>query len=144
MSYNTVFKAKSKKNNTLGQNEKDYNKKSNIFKGNNYHLAWSRSSFIIVICQRQIGNHYEVLSFYKIYIPIAYETVFDIVEFFALCNWRVLLNNKRLFLYGLLPLICVINFCKWQFKVKTVNTINAITTNAWIILNVAAELYDLI
>lgn len=33
MLYNTVFKAKNKKNNTLGQNEKDYNKKSNIFKG---------------------------------------------------------------------------------------------------------------
>lgn len=111
---------------------------------NNYHLTWSRSSFITVICQRQTGNCYEVLSFYKIYIPIAYKTVFDIVAFFALQNWRALLNNKRIFLYGLLPLICAVNFYKWQFKVKTVNTTSAITTNVWIILNVAADLYDLI
>lgn len=143
MSYNPAFKAKSKRIIHLVKMKKTIIRNLIFLKGNNYHLAWSRSSYIIVICQRQIGKHCEVLSFYKIYIPIAYETVFDIVEFFALCNWRALLNNKRL-LYGLLLLICVINFCKWQFKVKTVNTINAITNNVWIILNVAADMYDLI
>lgn len=69
------------------------------------------------------------ISFHEIYILITYKTVFDIVEFFALWNRRALLNNKSLFLYGLLPLICIINFCKWQFKVKTINIVSAITTN---------------
>lgn len=109
---------------------------------NKYQLAWQRSSFIIVICQRQIENQYEALCFRKLCIRIAYKTVFDIVEFFALWNWRALLNNKRVLLYGLLPLICVINFCKWQY-IKTVNIINGIPTSVWIIWNVTADLYDL-
>ena len=135
MSYNTVFQKKRKKSkkSTLGQNEKAVVRNLIFVEENNYHLAWSRSSLIIVICQRQIRNGYEVLSFYKIYIPIVYKTVFDIVEFL-----RGLFNNKRLCLYGLVPLLCVINFCKWQFKVKAINTVSAITTDVWIIKNVAA------
>lgn len=119
-------------------------RKFNVFREKPHHLAWSRSSFGRVVCQRQIRNRQEVLDFYKMYVVVAQQTAFHIVEFFALWSWRVLLNSKMLLLYGLLPLICGINFSKWQLQVKTFNSMTAITTNVWVILNVALGLYALI
>lgn len=62
----------------------------------------------MVICQRQnrklLQGTQLLQDIYPNYLYCQL-TVFDIAEYFALWKWRALLNNKRSFLYGLLPLI---------------------------------------